>query len=194
MRRCVILRSLLTPALLLNLSGCGGDLVRYSTEEVNGDVNVQFINNTRFRAAFSYGTYDDLDRATPGEITLEQVRIEANEITSPNAINCARDLSIATQELVDRVIARRGDESSDFDADAFDSVVHFSAAAEDDPAAALPTVGTAVGVSLRIGVDFTCNDRVLVTFEEDPNSPGGFRVDYSVLVDEEPDANGAPPA
>jgi len=83
------------------------------------------------------------------------------------------------------VIATKTDEATtSFDADSFDTVVHFSAAASDSDAAALPTAGTALGVEKLLGVDYSCADLLVFTFTEDPDAEGGFRVDFEVILDQ----------
>lgn len=162
--------------------GCSTDFIANQTAERQGNITVQFINNTSFRAAYTFGTYDSLDRNPPGPVTLQQLRLEPGTST-PVALLCRRNFAIGTQEMFDRIVDTDADEAANFDADAFDTTVHFSSAPADSDAAALPTEGTAAGRELLLGVDFQCDDRVLITFEQDPNAPGGFRIDFAVLPD-----------
>lgn len=172
---------------MLVLCGCTGELISNLTEERAGNVSVQFINNTDFRASFSFGTYDALDRDPPGAVTLEQLRVEAGASTAPDTLTCRRDTTIGTDEFVERVLATDADEVGDFDADAFNALVHFSDAPIDSDAAALPTIGTADGRRTRLGVDYTCGDLLIFTFNADDAAPGGFRIDLVVVPDVEDD-------
>lgn len=158
-----------------------GDTFHYLTQERAGNVSVQFINNTPFRAIFSFGTYDSLDRNPPGPVSLNQQRLEANSVSTPVAAPCRRDAALGTAEYIQRVVDTKGDTGNNFDADAFNPVINFSSAPQGSTSEALPTEGTADGLTLRLGVDFKCGDTIIFTFEVDPNSPGGFRVDHSIL-------------
>ena len=188
MRNIPRIATLIALPLLLLATGCAGQLISNLTEEAQGSVLVTIINNTRFRASFSYGSFDDLDRNPPGPISLQQIRVEALTTSAEVTITCGRDVAIGTQKLVDRVIATNGDAAAGFDVDAFDDVVHFSAAPADADGAAFPDAGTAAGRTVRLGVDYSCGDTLVFTLEEDAAAPGGFRIDYAVLPDIEDDA------
>lgn len=171
----------LTGIVGMLLSGC--DAFLNQTAERNGSITVAFVNNTPYRAAFSYGTYDPLDLSPqPGPTELQQLRLEAGTSSASVTVACRRTLAIGTQAYVDRAVANDADLAASFDADAFDAVVHFSSAPQDSDAAALPTAGTAAGVEKLVGVDFSCGDQLLFTFVQDPHAPGGFRTDFSVVV------------
>jgi len=168
----------------LALVGCT-DLLANLTTEVTGNVTVIFINNTPYRASFSYGTYDAFDRVGPGEMQLRQLRLEGNTVSTPVQIRCARNFAVGTQGLYDRAVALKLPETqTGFDADAFDTVVHFSDQPEDSDLAAVATVGTAPGIEKLLGVHYTCGDRLFCTFVQDPNVSGGFRIDFFVIKDE----------
>jgi len=169
---------------LSTVAGCPDTVWRNLTKERTGNISMQFINNTRYRAAFSFGTWDASDR-TPGPVTLQQLRVPANSSSTAATVPCRRNAAVATKDFVDRVIATKTDEATtSFDADSFDTVVHFSAAASDSDAAALPTAGTALGVEKLLGVDYSCADLLVFTFTEDPDAEGGFRVDFEVILDQ----------
>jgi hypothetical protein len=167
---------------------CTADLVANNTEELAGNIAVSFINNTSSRASFSFGTWNSLDRIAPGPISLQQLRLEARETSAVATLPCRRNFAIGSQELIQRVIDTDGTTIAGFDAEAFVSVVNFSSAAVDSDAAALPTEGTAEPSSVLLGVDFKCGDQLFFTFEEDPDAPGGFRIDFSLISSEEDDA------
>lgn len=183
------IRAAAAVALFGMVASCGPNFANYLTEERSGNIQFQFINNTSARASFSFGTYDKLDRNPPGIVTIQQLRLEAHTSSSPASILCRREASVGTADFVERVIVTNADATSTFDADAFDDVVHFSTSPSDSDTAASPTAGTALGTERRLGVDFTCGDRLIFTFQEDPDAPGGFRVDFSVIPDIEDDSN-----
>ena len=59
------------------ISGCSGDLILNLTEESQRTTPVTIINNTGFRAIFTLGVFDDLDRRPPGQVSFQQFRIES---------------------------------------------------------------------------------------------------------------------
>jgi hypothetical protein len=168
-------------------AGCPDDFVANLIEERSGRISVIIINNTPYRASFTLGGYDALVRNPPSDAELQQRRLEAMTTTSPISLNCVRNIAIGTEALVERVIETEGNLAANFDVDAFSELVHFSSAPIDDPAAALPTVGTAEGREVRLGVDFACGDQLIFTFEQDATATGGFRIDYNVLQTESTD-------
>ncbi|MFQ5807903.1 MAG: hypothetical protein ACE5I3_15770 [Phycisphaerae bacterium] len=166
-------------------TGCSGDFLANLIEERSGNITVIIINNTPYRAAFTLGSYDALDRDPPGNVNLEQRRLEGNMSMGPVTIPCNRNTAVGTTALIQRAIDNDADERADFDADAFVTVVNFSSAPADSDAAALPTVGTAEGVEVRLGVDYGCGDELIFTFVEDAAAPGGFRIEFRLLPAEE---------
>ncbi|MGE0479676.1 MAG: hypothetical protein AB7Q17_04295 [Phycisphaerae bacterium] len=175
-----LLLGLATPLLM---GGCGS-AVNYLTEERSGNITFIFVNNTSVRASFSFGTYDSLDRPD-GPASLQQLRLEAMTSSAATNVTCRRNAVVGTQEFINRVIQTDGDEGANFDADAFDDVVHFSSAPQNSPLAAIATDGTAAGVDKLLGVDYTCGDTLIFTFNADPAAPGGFRIDFQVIQDVE---------
>lgn len=187
---CVVAAVLLAAALQL---GCTGLLAANLTEELAGDINVIFNNTTPFRAAFSIGAFDDLDRnidgnGTPGPVDFQQQTVEADSATDAIAITCQRDFAIGTQTLIDRVVATDADSVAGFDPDSFVTVVNFSSADADSDAANLPTAGTAAGRIFRVGNDYSCGDTLILTFIEDATATGGFRIESELIQDIEDDA------
>lgn len=168
------------------LSGCDGLALGNFFEERAGNVSVLIINNTPYRALLTLGAYDEMDRNPPGAAQTQQQRIEANTAISPLTVACRRNTAINTARLIRRL--QDTSATANLDADLLDTVIRFSAAPSDSPAADLPTAGTAAPIEVLLGVDYTCGDQLIFTLSEDPNSAGGFRVDYSVIMDEEDDA------
>lgn len=168
------------------LSGCDGAALANLFEERAGNVSVVIINNTPYRALLTLGAYDEMDRNPPGAVQTQQQRIEANTAISPLTVACRRNTAINTARLIRRLVDTSA--TATLDADLLDTVIRFSAAPSDSSAADLPTAGTAAPIEVLLGVDYTCGDQLIFTLSEDPNSAGGFRVDYSVIMDEEDDA------
>jgi len=167
--------------LVAFVSGCA-NFIANQTEERSGSITVTFINNTRYRAAFTCGSYDPLDRDLPrGPVDLQQFRLEAGNIQDAVSFDCQRSFVIGTEGFIQRALDLQEDDQEGFDADAFDTVVHFSSAPLGSAAEALPTVGTAEGIETRLGVDYACNDELIFTFVEDATAPGGFRIEYHLL-------------
>jgi len=170
---------LVLPATL----SCSSPIVHYLTAERQGNVTFVFVNDTPFRAAFSFGTYDALDH-TPGATELRQLRVAAKSSSAPVTVTCRRNAAIGTEEYVQRVIDTEADlAATNFIPDAFDTTVHFSSAPDGSPTADLPIDGFAVGVEKLLGIDFSCSDQLMFTFREDPDAEGGFRIDFSVISD-----------
>ncbi len=184
--RYSFVRCLLAAGVLLVVTTAGCNLLYNQIEERNGTVEVLVINNTRYRASFTIGSYDAWDLDPPGRVDFEQRRIEAHTTEPVFQIDCKRNIAIGTQALVDRMLETDADDVTGFDLDAFGAQVNFSSAPIDSAAAALPTVGTAEGIEKLLGVDYACNDRLIFTFEEDSTAPGGFRIDFELLHVQEP--------
>ncbi len=185
-RKEVLLSGLLAigmAGLFSGLAGCNPVVWKNLTKERTGNVTLTFVNNTTFRASFSYGSWNRWNEA-PGPVVLQQLRLEANTTSSNATLPCDRNISIGTQPFVDRVILTEADDTTGFDPEAFDTVVHFSAADTDDDTSGLPTAGSALGVDKLLGVDFSCADQLVFTFVVDPDAEGGFRIDYEVILDE----------
>jgi hypothetical protein len=173
---------------LLGAAGCVGtpDFFANNTAFRSGSLNFVFVNDTPYRASFTFGVYDGLDRE-PGQVLTSQARVEGNSISSATQLGCRREAAVGTQELIRRAIDADFEDSSDFDSDAFVPVVNFSDAASGTPAAGQPTIGTARGRRVLLGVDFDCNDRLIFTFVEDPLAPGGFRIDFTAIPSDDDD-------
>lgn len=177
----------LAGVLVVVTGGCA-DFLANLIEERSGNVTAVFINNTPYRAAFTFGTYDALDRDLPyGEVDLRQRWVEAMTSSASLTVSCRRNFAIGTEEFVQRVRDTEANLGPQFDDDAFDTVVHFSNAPSDSDAAALPTVGTAEGREVRLGVDYACGDELIFTFVHDASAPEGerFAIEFRLLHREE---------
>lgn len=184
LRRFIVL--LVTAAVPLACTSCG-DFIQNQIEPRQGDIQFIFVNNTPFRAVFSYGTYDELDRDPPGPVALNQIRIEGNQTTAPVTVTCRRNAAIGTDAFIERCRNVQADRTvNNFDPDAFTPEVNFSSAGATGTAAGLPTEGTARGRMVKLGVDYGCRDRLFFIFEQDADAPGGFRIDYQLIVAPDP--------
>ncbi|MBX3395477.1 MAG: hypothetical protein KF841_08915 [Phycisphaerae bacterium] len=151
-------------------------------------LRIAFINNTNFRAIFTFGSYDQLNQETI-PTNIGQVRLEANSTSTTFTQPCRRTFSVGGAELI-RLIKenRNSPQVNIIDERALIVGVNFSGAALGDPLEAEPTEGTATGSVKLVGVDYTCarNDirqqtgtgLLVFTFEPDGAAPGGFRIDY----------------
>ena len=167
--------------LAVTWSGCTGTFVLNQTAERTGNITIQIINDTPYRASCSFGGWNALDRGDDAGVGLAQIRLAALTVTQTAELDCNRDFAIGTQEYYDRVVETKVFEGATFDPESFATVVHFSDAPADSDLAAAPTVGTALGVHWRLGVDYACGDLLLITFVEDPDAEGGFRIDLTVI-------------
>ena len=127
--------------IFIACGSCTPTLIANQTEELDGNITVSFINDTRFRASFSFGTWNSLDRSTPtpGPIALQQLRLESQQTSAPTTLVCRRNFAIGTQELVQRASDTRSTTGANFDPDAFSAVVNFSSAPATSSSAALPS-------------------------------------------------------
>lgn len=170
------------------ISGCffNSDTGAGFFAERTGQVSFIFVNNTRHRAIFSFGTYDPLDK-TPGAVLIQQQRVEAQTTTGFTALNCRRAAAVGTAELIERAQENDFEDNNNFDEEAFTAEVNFSSAPLGSASEGLPTQGTASGRVVFIGSDYDCTDRIIFTFEEDPDAPGGFRIDFASLPQDDDD-------
>jgi hypothetical protein len=165
-------------------AACTGDILANITEEQAGNITIQFINNTPFRASLTAGGYDDLNRNPPGAVQLQQQAVEGRDSSAVLTLSCPRDLAVGTDGLVQRILDTDADQGANFNNDLFSAQVNFSSAPADSDAANQPTEGFAEGIVVRLGNDFACEDRILFIFEVDAEQPGGFRIDVEVIEDQ----------
>ncbi|MCK6455492.1 MAG: hypothetical protein L6Q92_03025 [Phycisphaerae bacterium] len=139
-----------------------------------GTITIGFVNNTPFRANFTFGGYDTFDRNTVP--VFSQLRIEGNTAAAQQTQQCRRVFSLGGAEL-ERLI-----EFNDLnvnDMPVLHEDVYFSSAPANDPLAAEPTEGFAVQQVRLDGIDYVCGGLLLFVFVQDPAAPGGFRIDYT---------------
>ena len=179
--------ALLLPLLAVPLlAGCPNEFFLNNTKELTGNTTFVFVNNTSARAIFTVGTWNDLDRRNTRLVNILPLRVDANTATAAQTLNCGRNTAVATQRLVDWVARSAQPRQTGFDAAALNATVYFSSADATAEDADAPSAGYADGLELLLGVHYSCGDRIIYTFNEDPTEPGGFRIDYEVVRDREP--------
>lgn len=158
---------------------------------VSRALQIAFINNTPFRAIFSFGSYNPLDQETIPS-SSRQIRVEGNTASPQINQPCLQAFSVGGDELIRLIRENEPDPAVNVtDPRALVNGVNFSGAPLGDPLAAEPTEGTALGSVVFSGVDFDCQRTdirdpggarlLLFTFEQDATAPGGFRIDFSFL-------------
>ena len=179
-------------AALLGLTSATSDFAANLGIPIPRAMQVGFINNTPFRAIFTFGSYVPLDKETI-PTAFGQLRLEGNTASAQQAIPCRKTVSVGGSELIRLLNENENDPRINIaDPRALVRGVNFSGAPLGDPLEAEPTEGTADGLELRAGIDFTCDRTdirdttgsvlVLFTFEQDASAPGGFRIDHSVIL------------
>ncbi|MCB9849928.1 MAG: hypothetical protein H6817_04410 [Phycisphaerales bacterium] len=181
--------------LFAPLSGCAFNALLHATSSLGGTVagqrgntQVLFINNTPYRAIFTFGAYDELDQNT--EPTLQQfssdastLDLEGNTQSDTIDVQCARVYSIGGTGLITRVRANL-DEGS-FDETSLVEGVNFSSAGVDDDDADAATEGKAAAHNALIGVDFECGALLIYRFEVNDAGPEPFIVELTVIPAED---------
>ena len=158
---------------------------------VERTLQVSFINNTNFRAIFTYGAYNPLDQDTIPTF-FGSLRLEANTASAQIAQPCRATFSVGGDELIRLINEYESNPNITVtDVRALVRGVYFSGAPLGDPLEAEPTEGTATGLVRVLGVDYTCNrpdiadpvgtGLLIFTFEQDATATGGFRFDYSFI-------------
>jgi len=166
-----------TATALLNLTAPTGTFVGPNGQVVPRNLRVSFINNTPFRAVFTFGSYDPLDKDT-SPTNFGQLRLESGATSAVQNQPCRKVFSVGGEELIRLIQVRKltvNDEHALVDG------TNFSGAPLGDPLEAVATEGTAVGRIDRAGVDYDCESVIVYTFEQDATAPGGFRIDANVV-------------
>lgn len=155
-------------------------------------IQVGFINNTPFRAIFTFGGYEPLNQDTI-PAGFGQLRVEGNTSSASQIQPCRKIFSVGGQELIKLINDNKDSPLINItDQQALVVGVNFSSAPAGDPLAAEPTEGTAQPLEVLNGSDFTCvridpqqltgTGVLLFTFEQDASAPGGFRIDFSFVA------------
>lgn len=155
-----------------------------------GNALVLFINNTPYRAVFTFAAYDDLDQNTFAADRNPESRIFAftDDDDGPNldgdafseilTVKCCRVFSVGGETM--RQLIRESLPPDEIVDDALVPGVHFVGVESDDEDAPLPI---AEPRDLLLGLDFPCDSLVIFRFEinEVGDADAGFRVDYEVI-------------
>jgi hypothetical protein len=176
---------------LFNVPAARSDLNPATGRPTPRTIRVGFINDTPYRAIFTFGAYDQLDK-TSIPTGFGQLRLEGQTSSAQIDQPCRESFSVGGAALIRLITDNENDPSINVtDQQALVTGVNFSSAPANDPLAAEPTEGTAQGLVVLSGVDFTCartdireltgTGLLMFTFVQDAASPGGFRIDFSFI-------------
>lgn len=181
-----------TPAALNTLGSPTVDFTAPTGIPNSRTIQVGFVNNTPFRAIFTFGGYDPINKdAVP--TNFGQLRLEGNTASAPQPQPCRKVFSVGDDELIRLInLNRHSPQINITDEQALVRGVNFSSAPAGDPLAAEPTEGTAEPKIVQNGNDFTCQridirqqtgtGVLIFTFVQDPAAVGGFRIDFSFIA------------
>jgi hypothetical protein len=180
-----------TTNALQNLSSPTSDFSLPNGRPQPRTLSVGFINNTPFRAIFTFGSYDQLDDTTI-PTNFGQLRLEGNTSSAVIPQPCKKTFSVGGDELIRLINKNKNSPTINItDPQALVNGVNFSGAPLGDPLEAEPTEGKSVGSVKEAGIDYACTRSsiqqltgkglVLFTFVQDAAAPGGFRTDFSFV-------------
>lgn len=154
-----------------------------------GSIKVTFINNTPFRAIFTYGVYDEDSTdfgpqfgqfvVSPSSSNTRSARLEGNSSSGIISLSCARVFSIGGIELISRIRSAKLDTNAD--EEALVAGIAFSDKPLDDPQAGEATAGRADEAITMQGTEFPCDSLLVYTFTPDSSQTSGVRVDLQVI-------------
>jgi hypothetical protein len=196
---CVKWTTRLLAVALAGVAACGPYTIFGNTTSLGGTtpggrgkIKVSFVNNTPYRALFTYGVYDAQSiEFTPqfGQMVLEprsssslDGRLEGNSTSPVFTLSCARVFSIGGLELIDRIKVAKLD--TGLDEEAFQPGIGFSDKALGDAEAGIATKGRIDEVVTNQGTEFPCDALLIYTFTVDTTATGGVRVDLQVIPSE----------
>lgn len=181
-------------SVLAMCTGCAIPLANLSaslgggTAGGRGTVRVLFINNTPFRAVFTYGTFDQTDQfsqpdfrqfgPSDAEPVLDGDRessLDPADGASP--LTCGRVFSIGGSELL-RLIDANLPTATTIDDALVEGVVFLDTSADGEAAT---SAGFAPPFEALLGMDFPCESLLIVRLEHDDVGPDPFRVDFEVI-------------
>jgi len=180
----------LAPLMLaLWLGGCGTSVQNQtaslggSTAGSRGSVRALFINNTEYRAVFTFGTYDQTDRLTQPDFEQFGVKdreqtLDGGETSDYISLRCGRVFSIGSPGLLD-VLPTDADPDTISEEALAEGVTFYNVS---DPDATNPVdVGTAAPLEAQIGVDFNCGALLVIYLEPADVGENAFRIDVNVV-------------
>jgi hypothetical protein len=169
-----------------------------------GIMTVVFVNDTQFRAIFTFGTYDPQDQTSVPQfgqfaVDPEQDETVFNRGLDPDTVtpqgsfvvNCGRVFSLGGQELIDRINEQKDptpvNQAPVVEA-ALRAGVFFTSAPLDSPDAnAVENFDIRLDPAPSLlGVDYACDSLLIYTFEPDPDNPGQVRVRLDVIEATQP--------
>jgi len=181
-------------ALAIVIAGCSLDALLHQTASFGGatagqrgNSQVLFINNTPYRAIFTFGAYDDWDQDTQPRLFSfgpNDRNLEGGQSSAVLSVQCARVYSIGGDTM--RRLAEENLAETAVSKETLVPGVFFSSAALGDENEALPTEGMAAPLDLWIGADFPCNSLIVFRLEVNDVGEDAFRVDYEVIPSREP--------
>jgi hypothetical protein len=164
-----------------------------------GVVDVVFVNDTPYRAIFTFGTYDPQDQTSVpqfGQFAVDPSQDETpfNRGLDPDTVtqrgtfvvNCGRVFSLGGEELIAR-INQEEDPTPVNQAPVVEAAlrpgIFFTSAPLDDPDAnAVESFDVRLDPVLSLlGVDYACDSLLIYTFEMDPEQAGQVRVQLEVI-------------
>lgn len=153
-----------------------------------GNVRVLFINNTAFRAVFTYGTYDQFDAGTEPDFAQFSLELGGRELAGGersslfesdpgSTLSCGRVFAVGSRRLIDLI------EASDSAATVLEDALAEGVAFYDETDGDADPVrqGVAAPLEALLGLDFPCGALLIVRLESDPVEPGAFRVTFELI-------------
>lgn len=166
-----------------NTSSLGGD-----TPGSRGTVTLAFINNTPYRAIFTYGIYDDQDQNTVPRFAQFAIdpdpmkRLEGNTSSPQFTFVCGRQVAIGTQRFIESIKKNKMDTGSSINQEALNFGVGFSDKPLSDPDADKANMGRIDGTSILQGYEFQCESLVIVRLETVTLSPFKATIEWDIVL------------
>jgi hypothetical protein len=178
-----------SPAYFNNTTSLGG-----ATPGSRGSVTVLFDNRTPYRAVFTYGIFDQQDRAflfnqdqvtnrqlgqfvlNPDTTNPLQEALVGNTSSTPVALICGRTLAVGTQRLTEVIQISRLQVG--LDEQALTPGIAFWPANEANPTAPVATIE---GINVLQGYEFQCDDSSVI-FTLSQNADGTFAITWEVIL------------
>lgn len=178
--------------LILSTMGVGGCVE--SPENANaslggnvagfrGEIQVVFFNNTPNQPAFTFGTYDDMDRENEPDfaqfgLDTNDLQLEPGATSAILGLQCGRVFAIGSPDLLSLIDKNLPD--AELETDALVEGIEFYDNTEELPVAE----GSAPPFEARLGVDFPCSALLLIYLEIDDSGSNEFRVAFQLIPSE----------
>jgi len=157
-----------------------------------GQVQIVFINNTPFRAVFTFATYDQTDLSSKpdfrqfsndqfGLILEGDSTIVIRSLEAEPGLECGRVFSIGGPRMLALIAENLPDAPIASEA-LIEGVEFFRVEATTGDAVLAPvSQGKSPPFEALLGVDFPCNALLIIRFEIDDLGPAPFRVDFELI-------------